>query len=175
MNKTIAVVYRSKYGSTRQYAQWVAEALGAELFESKQITPERLQSYDVVVHGGGLYAGGVAGLKQVAPHARKALVLFTVGAADPKITDYSDILGKNLTPEQLARCKAFHLRGDLDYTQMSKLHRMLMWMMKKTIEKKPAAQRDESDRVFLETYGGTVKLLDKAAIEPLVAYVRGLA
>ena len=53
----IAVIYKSKYGSTKQYAEWIAQALDAPLFEASSVNPAQLAEYDVVVYGGGLYAG----------------------------------------------------------------------------------------------------------------------
>ena len=32
----IAVVYCSRYGSTKQYAQWLAEDLGADLYDVRR-------------------------------------------------------------------------------------------------------------------------------------------
>jgi hypothetical protein len=111
----IAVIYKSQYGTTKQYAQWIAEALEARIFEASDIKPAQLMDFDVVIYGGGLYAGGVIGAKLVTKNPCKALVLFTVGLADPKITDYSEIIGKTLSPEQLAKTKVFHFRGGVDY------------------------------------------------------------
>ena len=86
--KNIAVIYKSKYGTTKQYAKWIAEELGASLFEASSINPSQLMTYDVVVYGGGLYAGGIIGVKLVTGNPCKSLVVFTVGAADPGTTDY---------------------------------------------------------------------------------------
>jgi hypothetical protein len=52
----------------------------------------QLQDFDVVIYGGGLYAGGIIGSKLVTKNPCKSLVLFTVGLADPLITDYSEII-----------------------------------------------------------------------------------
>ena len=35
MNKAI-VLYQSKYGATRKYAEWIAEALGCSAVETKK-------------------------------------------------------------------------------------------------------------------------------------------
>lgn len=51
--KQIAVIYKSKYGSTKQYAEWIAKELDASLFEATNIKPSQLLDYDVVVYGGG--------------------------------------------------------------------------------------------------------------------------
>lgn len=60
MNKT-AVVFKSKYGSTKKYAQWIAEELSCDIFERKNVKSDDLEAYDTVIYGGGLYAGGVKG------------------------------------------------------------------------------------------------------------------
>jgi len=170
----IAVVYKSKYGKTKRYAEWIAEALNAPLFENANIKPHQLGNYDVVVYGGGLYAGGINGVKLVAQNPCKPLILFTVGVADPKDTDYTPILEKAFTPEQLAKTKVFHLRGGIDYSRLSLVHKAMMAAMKKVIEKNPLAERESDDVGILETYGKDVDFSDKATIEPLVEYARTL-
>ena len=60
--KKCVVVYKSKYGATKKYAEWIAEDLHADLFEGKAASADALTAYDVIVYGGGLYAGGVSGL-----------------------------------------------------------------------------------------------------------------
>lgn len=171
----IVVVYKSVYGTTKQYAQWIAEALGAPLFEASAMKPAQLMEYDVVVYGGGLYAGGIIGAKLVAKHPSKALVVFTVGLATPGHTDYSDIIEKHFTEAQLEKVRVFHLHGGMDYGKLGKVHRAMMAMKKKEVEKIPEAARTSDDRELLETYGKKVDFTNKEDIEPLVAYVRGLA
>ena len=41
----IAVVYCSRYGSTKQYAQWLAEDLGADLYDVRRVYKEKLETY----------------------------------------------------------------------------------------------------------------------------------
>ena len=170
----IAVICKSKYGTTKQYAEWIAEALEAKLFEASDVKPVQLMDFDVVVYGGGLYAGGVIGAKLVTKNPCKSLVLFTVGLADPKITDYSEIIGKTLSHEQLAKAKVFHLRGGVDYSKLGLFHKVLMAMVKKAAEKKPLNERTGADHGLIETYGKNVDFTDRATIEPLIAYVRAL-
>ena len=59
--KTI-VVYRSKYGSTKAYAEWISEALGCEMIEFKEAKIEQLMKYDTIIYGGGLYAEMINGV-----------------------------------------------------------------------------------------------------------------
>ena len=47
------VVYRSHYGSTRRYAQWLAQALDADAAEERQADARLVQNYECVIFGGG--------------------------------------------------------------------------------------------------------------------------
>ncbi len=172
--KNIAVIYKSVYGTTKQYAEWIAEELNASLFEASDVTPAQLMDYDVVVYGGGLYAGGILGVKLVTKKPCKALVVFTVGLATPEITDYSGILAKNFTAAYLEKIKVFHLHGGMDYSKLGIAHKAMMALMKKRVEKIPLANRTNDDRELLETYGGTFDFTDRATIKPLVDYVGAL-
>ena len=174
------VVYQSHYGFTKQYAQWIAEELGAEIRERSQTKPEDLKNYDVIIFGGGLYAGGVSGLSLLSKAfpliQDKALFLFTVGAADVQdeqnVRNIRSGLGKTLTPEMQSKIQIFHLRGGLDYKRMSFVHRTMMSMMISTLKKKPESDRNSEERLMLETYGQRVDFTDRATIAPLVDAVR---
>jgi len=170
----IAVIYKSHYGTTKQYAEWIAEALGASLLEMSAVKPQQLMDYDVVVYGGGLYAGGILGAKLIRNNPCKSLVVFTVGLADPEATDYSNILSQTFSPEKLAQTNVFHLRGGVDYSKLGFIHKTLMGMVKKAAEKKPETERTSEDKAIIETYGGKVDFMSQAAIAPLVEYVKSI-
>ena len=172
--KNIAVVYKSIYGTTKQYAEWIAEELDASLFKASSVKPTQLMDYDIIVYGGGLYAGGILGVKLVKKNPCKSLIVFTVGLATPETTDYSEILSKNFTAEQLENTKIFHFHGGMDYKKLNILHRVLMFLKKKETEKTPMAERVSDDHQLLETYGDKVDFTDKDTIKPLVDYVRTL-
>lgn len=172
MDKKVLVAYQSKYGATRQYAAWIAEELGAELRERKNVKPSELGEYDCVVYGGGLYAGGILGADWVAKVACKNMVLFTVGLADPAITDYSEILSKNFPQEVLKSLKVFHFRGSIDYKKLSLVHRIMMSVMKRmTVGRKKSEEWTEEEKLFVGTYGNQVDFTDRPSITPLVEYV----
>jgi len=41
-DKKVAVIYKSKYGSTKGYAEWIARDVDGDLFESSKIRIEDL-------------------------------------------------------------------------------------------------------------------------------------
>lgn len=174
MQNNSLVTYTSKYGSTRQYAEWIASELRADLCEARTVSPQTLQQYDVVIHGGGLYAGGIAGVKLVTENPCNNRIVFTVGLADPNVTDYSAIIQKNFTPELVSDTTFFHLRGGIDYKKLGPVHKVMMAMMKHMTEKKPEIERGAEDKEFLDTYNSNVHFEDKRTIDSLIAYVKGL-
>ena len=165
---------RSKFGTTKQYAQWIAEALGAKLFESRTIKADRLYDFDMVIYGGGLYAGGISGISLVTKNPCKNLIIFTVGLATPENTDYSEILGKNLSPEMRQNTKVFHLQGGIDYKKLGIVHKAMMTMMmtmtKKAVAKKKETDISNDDKEFLATYGKKVDFTNQQNIFPLIEY-----
>lgn len=48
----IAVIYKSKYGNTKKYAQWIAEEANADLFEHSEVDAKKLVEYDAIAYGG---------------------------------------------------------------------------------------------------------------------------
>lgn len=171
--KNIAVIYKSHYGTTKQYAEWISEELGATLLERREVTPADLQEYDLVIHGGGLYASGILGIDLVVKNPVNNLIVFTVGMANPETTDYTEIIQKNIPENLREKTKVFHLRGGMDYRKLNIAHRGMMAMMKKmSIDKKSEIELTNEDRAFKETYGGKVHFTDRATIAPLIEYVK---
>ncbi len=83
MNKC-AILYKPKYGTTRHYAQWIAQETGGDLYELPQVKLSDLEKYDTIFVGGGLYAGGMLDFsffkKHFANLADIKLIAFSVGA-----------------------------------------------------------------------------------------------
>ena len=58
MAKSI-VIYTSKRGSTRQYAEWIAEDLGCEALPLSDAKGMDLHEYDCVIYGGWIRGSGI--------------------------------------------------------------------------------------------------------------------
>lgn len=174
----IAVVYRSRYGHAETYAKWIADALGADLLEGgNRFNPRRLDRYDTLVFGGGLYAGGIGGSKLLTANfdrwKAKRLVVFTVGLTSTEDPAYfAPIVDRVFPLEMQERIRFFHLRGGIDYARLGFFHRTVMGAMRTALKRKP--DRSPQDDMILEAFGGRVDFRDKKSVAPLVEYVRGL-
>jgi menaquinone-dependent protoporphyrinogen IX oxidase len=174
--KKCIVVYESKYGTTKKYAEWIAEDLCADLVERKVASADALAGYDVIIYGGGLYAGGVSGLPFITKNfdkiKDKRILLFTCGLGDPKVSENVESiqkgLAKVLSPEMQQVVEIFHLRGGMDYSKLSFMHKSMMSMVQKSVAKKDPEKRTQEDIEMLETYGKVVDFTDRSTIKPLV-------
>ena len=175
-----AVVYTSKYGFTRQYAAWIAEALSCDLLDARGLRPAALEPYDALLFGGGLYAGGVGGISLLTKNFQrlkgKRLALFTCGLADPSdpenVSHIRAGLDKILTPPMGEAVEIFHLRGGIDYARLGPVHRAMMAMLRRMLLGKDPDTLRQEDRELLRTYGQKVDFTDKASIAPILEYMR---
>lgn len=174
----VAVIFKTKYGHTRKYAEWISEELKCDLFEHSEISDEKMLDYDTIVYGGGLYASGILGIELITKNFsslnNKKIVVFTVGLADPDIkSQFEPIINKNFTEEMQKRINIFHLRGGINYKELGIVHKAMMAALKSSVKNKKGELTDE-DKLMLETYGEKIEFTDKTTIEPLVSYVRSL-
>ena len=77
------VIYKSKYGSTRDYANWIADELGCDAIDAKNVKIGDLSGFDNIVFGGGLYAEMIAGITLISKNLDKLkdkkIAVFTTG------------------------------------------------------------------------------------------------
>lgn len=180
MNQTI-VIYESKYGFTERYANWIAKTLSCPMIEKKNFHAKDFANYDTIIYGGGLYAGGISGIKlltQNFPQIRsKNIILFTCGLANPddpaNVSHIRESLKKVLTPEILDIFHIFHLRGGIDYSRLNLVHRSMMAMLARMLSKKSPEDLREEDQLLLETYGKTIDFTNQDTIQPLIDYALG--
>jgi menaquinone-dependent protoporphyrinogen IX oxidase len=166
------ILYKSKYGTTKQYAEWIANALNADLFDIKDISISKINEYDYAVLGGGMYAGSVLGANLINKIKCKQIVLFTVGLADPATTDYSGHYNRMFPDGVPENFKIFHFRGGINYNKLSFVHRTMMNMLVKTVRKKSVLSEEE--KLFLSSYGSEIDFCDKKTIEPLIEFINDM-
>lgn len=174
------VIYKSKYGSTKKYAEWISNALNCDLFEVSNINIDKVLEYDTIIYGGGLYASGINGINLITKNfeklKNKVLIVCTVGLADPNIkSQFTPIIDKNFTEDMKNCIRIFHLRGGINYKELGIIHKSMMAMLKKMVKNKKEEELTDEDRMMLETYGGRVDFTDENTIEPIISYVNSCA
>ena len=141
MKKAI-VIYTSKRGSTKQYAEWIAEDLGCEARDStdgdiRQVT---LYDYDCIVYGGWIRGSGIVDFNKFAKHLdadlMKRLIVFGVGFADETADNYAQVWGYSIgkiDPKNENGSILYILGGKYDPSAVTGLDSFLMKIMRKVL------------------------------------------
>lgn len=129
------VIYKSKYGSTKQYAEWIREELGADLKNADEVKFKDLLQYDTIIYGAGVYIGCIAGIALISDNYEllkdKKIIVFAVGLTDPAdIGKCNDLITKNFSWEMMDAIPVFHLRGALDYKKIGIGNKLMMKRLK---------------------------------------------
>lgn len=172
------VIYKSKYGSTRDYAKWIADELECEAVESKLVNADNLEKYDTIIYGGGLYASVINGVSLITKNFEKIksknIIVFTTALAPLSCTDYyHSVTNKNFNSEQQEHIKIFNLLGKMIMEELTFAHRNAINMLKKFLESKSSLTGDQ--QILLELCGKSSDLTDRTAIVPLVEYVHKIS
>lgn len=168
------VIYKSKSGFVKRYAEWIAAELSSDIFEASRVTVNQLDAYDIVIYGGGLYIGGINGIKLITQNldklAGKKVIIFASGATPPREEALVEVGNKNFTIGQLKRIKFFYLRGGFDYNKLTPVDKVLMTLMKLKLKGKKEPTADE--RGMLAAYDHPADFTRRKNIEELIAYAR---
>lgn len=157
------VIYQSCTGFTAKYAGWIAEELGCEAKEYKGVKVDELADYDIVIYGGWIMANMVYGYDKIKALNLKNVVVFGVGMSVPSEKVAATIAEQNQIPSE----RFFYFEGGYDPKKVGFLKKMMMNMIKKSIEKKE--EKTEEDIHMLETFKGA-DCTNREAIKPLVDY-----
>lgn len=174
--KTI-IIYRSKYGSTKAYATWIAEAVGGDLCKAKSVSVKKLKEYDTIIYGGGLYAEKIKGInfiiKSYEELKNKNIIVFTTGITPTTYRDYYDNINKKgLEPHMIGKIKFYNYPGKMILSELSLLHKAMIKSLKKMVSKKE--NLTEMEKMLIDMCSADADLTDKNAIGELVEYVKNL-
>ena len=172
MNKII--IYGSCYGTTQKYAGELSARTGIRSVSYKDI--KDIDPYQTVIYLGGLYAGGVEGMKKTLKNltgiSDKKIIIVTVGLADPADKQNTEHIRNNIrsqiSPDIYEKVRIFHLRGGIDYSKLSLLHKTMMKMVYKKAVDVPEEEKTAEIRAMIETYNKQVDFVDLKSLDPVI-------
>ena len=163
------VVYKSKTGFTKNYAEWIAESLHGEAVPAEQAKKIDLSSYDALVFGGWTFAGSIQGLKEMKPRFesfRGKKAVFATGSSPADSPEVVTFLEKNLSEEEHKSIRAFYMPGGLDYTKLHGMNKLMMKMMGNMMKKQHGEDSQQYKDIAF-SHDGT----DRKYIQPLLDYI----
>lgn len=172
--RKILILYQSKYGATKRYAEMLKRQLGCDVCESRRAPFGQLEAYDTVVAAGGVYAGGIAGLpyirKNLTALAGKRLAVLAVGASpfDERAVEELKVRALSGLPKDTP---LFYARGTYDEGRMHWLNRTLCRMLKNALRKRDPAEFEPWMQALYEAEGQSADWVDQAYLAPLLGWL----
>ena len=170
------IVYGSQYGTTKRYAEKFSEITGLPCISYENV--KTLSSYGLVIHFGGLYAGGVKGLKATVKTLQEntKLIIVTVGLADVTDEENTNNIKKSIerqVPDRIMEnTTIFHLRGGIDYQKLNFVHKTMMTLLYNKAKNLPEEKKDAETRAMIETFNKAVDFVDYNALTPIMKAIQ---
>jgi len=169
------ILYKSKYGATKKYVDWLSESTGFTCLETDKADIGMVSGYDVIVLGGGIYASGVAVLsffkKNIVKLKDKKLIVFCCGASPFDKDAFEEIVRRNMKDE-LEGIPCFYCRGAWDEDRMSFRDRTLCRLLQKAVAKMNQEECEPWQKALMCAVGQKCDWTDKAYLEPLIKYIK---
>ena len=171
MSKQTVVLYQSKTGFTRRYAEWIAQALGARVIDIRKVNSQALTGCETLVFGGRAHAGRLSGLSQAKrlfqSSGAKHFVVFATGATPNQAEEtIEQFWSNNLSPEERAGTPHFYMQSGLCYEKMGFVDKLMMKGVSSMLKKKP--NLTEEERLMAKAIETSFDSSSPAYIEPLV-------
>ncbi|MDE5590384.1 MAG: flavodoxin domain-containing protein [Acetatifactor sp.] len=167
--KTI-VIYNSQTGFTKRYAQWIAEASGADCFSLSEAKNKNIADYDAIIYGSWACAGGISKLgwfkNNIGKWADKKLIAFCVGGSPIDSPEIAPALNRNFNESELQKVSVFYCPGGFNYEKMSGPSKLMMKIFIKTLKAKK--NKTEADDEMIKMISSSYDISDKKYIEPIL-------
>lgn len=168
------ILYQSKYGATKKYAEWLKEATGFDCTETKGADIRKVTEYDIIILGGGIYASGIAGIsflkKNISLLQDKQVIVFCVGASPYEEDAFNEIHTHNFK-DTLKDLPCFYCRGAWDSDAMSFTDRTLCKMLQKAVAKQDPATYEPWQKALMSAVGQKCDWTDPKYLAPLLEYM----
>ena len=164
------ILYKSKYGSTEQYAQWLSHDLHLPILDIDNVSEESIMLQDFFIIGSPVYIGKILAGKWLRKHEsilkNKKIFLFLVCGTEVKDDNQvARILRENLTVSLQKSCVLFFLPGRIVKKNLSWLDRILLKACAK-LEKDPVVRShmmedfDAVDKANLKQLKDAIRLFN---------------
>lgn len=139
------IIYKGKYGATKQYAEWLGEELRLEVWSAEEITADSLNGYDYFLIGSSVYIGKLQVKKWLHKNLRylsgKKIFFFQVAGTAPQDKEKRQAYNEACIPKEImGNCGFYFLPGRTIISKLSWMDRFMVKMGARLI-KDPEAKK----------------------------------
>ena len=156
-----AIIYKSKTGHTKKYAEMLGEKLNMPFYEIKEAEKE-LNRNDEIIYLGWVCATRIVGSNKVLKKY-KVNCCGAVGAY-PK----TDENVQNIKNANNIKIPLFYMQGGIDYTKLNKIYKKLLQTIGKTIQN----SSDNVDKEIVEMFEKGKSFVCEENIKEIEEYLK---
>jgi menaquinone-dependent protoporphyrinogen IX oxidase len=139
------VIYKGKYGATKQYAMWIGQELQLPVASADRFPVDELPKYDYFILGSSVYIGKLEIKDWLKKNfdllQNKKILFFQVSASPPEQIEKRESYNKaSLPPDILQKIRFYYLPGRMIMRNLSAWDRLMLKMgaklTKDPVEKK---------------------------------------
>lgn len=166
------IVYQSKTGFTKKYAEWIQEATKFDIINCEDITGDSFSTCDLVVYGSRIHAGKLDGFKKIKkllPNNVKVVVFATGGTPATEEHTINLMWESSFTKDELRTIPHFYMQSGLNYEMMPLGDKLIMKALAKMLGNKKNKSASESG--CEQAIGHSYNAMEKEYISPLIKYL----
>ena len=171
------VIYKSKCGSTEQYAKWIAETIGADILTRNSSVNNDIIKYQNIIFGMPIYQGRLYGAEMLESKLSllkdKNIFLFVVGMTELDSYSRNAAIISSFTKKARKIIRVYQLRGNYIFRKLSLKSRMDAYLLHNQLQyklKKNAITVEEEELLY--SLREKQKWIDKESINLIIEAVK---
>lgn len=139
------ILFKSQYGSTEQYAEWLSKDTGLKAIPLDDAETKALKTYDFLVIGSNIKVGHLQAGDWIKKNwdwlRHKKVLLYSVSGAAVDSSDYHELMGDSLPDEIIQAFEYFPLPGRLDKSKLNFFDRIIVFLGSRAVPDEAARDR----------------------------------
>ena len=169
------VLYTSKTGNTKKYAEDLASAVKADVLPLKKFKKKMIDSYDCIVYGGNVMGEKIQGIDEFLSNyelmKEKDVIIFSCGMSFVTKETRANMISANIL--DLYHVRYYQLRGSFDYNKLGFLQKFLMNHSLRMISNSEEATPDQ--RALLAIKETPLVYYDQNGIDRMISVINKIA
>lgn len=169
------ILYTSKTGSTKKYAEDIAQAVNGDVFPLKKYKWKDVGDYDSIVFGGWVMGGKIQGIDDFLSHydeiSDKSILVFSSGMGFVTSESRDRLISGNVL--DIYHIRYYQLRGSFDYSKLHFPYNFMINTSLRALRKDPDSAQDLS---MVENLKETpLEFYDQQGIDRIISVLHRLS
>ncbi len=166
------IVYFSKTGNTKKYAEDMAQALKCDVLPIKKFKRRLIDQYDTIVFGSRVMGSQIQKINDFLMFyddmKEKNIIVFAVGMSIPTKETRANLISANIL--DLYHLRFYQLRGSFEFEKLSFVEKFLMNRNFQMIANDPNATVDQ--RAVLALKDTPIIVYDQPGVDKIISVIR---